>query len=190
MHELPLVGRNFYTLAVLTPGVTGLPSGGGQAYAQASADIFNGEYGVNINANGLRSEQNEFTVDGVSVTSMVRGGVANINPSADSVQELRVSVNTYSAEYGGAGAHVDVITKSGSNKFHGNADWFMTDHDLQAKNDFRRACRILVATNMQARSAAPFVMTTPFSSAASMSCVRASPTQARIPSPLPTSLAI
>jgi hypothetical protein len=137
VHELPLVGRNFYTLVVLTPGVTGLPSGGGQAYAQASADIFNGEYGVNMNANGLRAEQNEFSVDGVSVTSMVRGGVANMNPSADSIQELRVSVNTYSAEYGGAGAHVEAITKSGSNKFHGNADWFFTDQVLQAKNEFQ-----------------------------------------------------
>jgi hypothetical protein len=137
VHELPLVGRNFYTLVVLTPGVTGLPSGGGQAYAQASADIFNGEYGVNMNANGLRAEQNEFSVDGVSVTSMVRGGVANMNPSADSVQELRVSVNTYSAEYGGAGAHVEAITKSGTNKFHGNADWFTTNNNLQAKNEFQ-----------------------------------------------------
>lgn len=137
VHELPLVGRNFYTLVVLTPGVTGLPSGGGQAYAQASADIFNGEYGVNMNANGLRAEQNEFSVDGVSVTSMVRGGVANMNPSADSIQELRVSVNTYSAEYGGAGAHVEAITRSGTNGFHGNADWFGTNNDLQSKNEFQ-----------------------------------------------------
>jgi len=53
--ELPL-GRNFYTLVVLTPGVVGLPTGGGQAYAQASGDIFEPEYGVNLNANGQRSE--------------------------------------------------------------------------------------------------------------------------------------
>ena len=53
VHELPLVGRNMFSLVVLTPGVTGLPSGGGQAYAQATADIFNAEYGVNLNANCL-----------------------------------------------------------------------------------------------------------------------------------------
>jgi hypothetical protein len=135
--SLPLEGRNFYTLAVLTPGVTGLPSGGNQAYSQSAADIFNGEYGVNMNASGLRAEQNGFTVDGIGVTSMVRGGVANLNPNADSVQELRVSVNTYSAEFTGAGAHVDVITKSGTNGFHGNADWFITNNNLQSRNEFQ-----------------------------------------------------
>ncbi|PYU93809.1 MAG: hypothetical protein DMG25_08375, partial [Acidobacteria bacterium] len=51
VHDLPLVGRNMFSLVVLTPGVTGLPSGGGQAYAQATADIFNAELGVNLNAN-------------------------------------------------------------------------------------------------------------------------------------------
>jgi hypothetical protein len=48
VSQLPLVGRNFMTLVILTPGVTGLPSGGGQAYAQATGDIFSAEYGVNL----------------------------------------------------------------------------------------------------------------------------------------------
>lgn len=61
VHDLPLSGRNFYTLVVLTPGVTGLASGGGQAYAQASGDIFNPEYGVNLSANGSRAESNSST---------------------------------------------------------------------------------------------------------------------------------
>src|SRR5215470_7774751 len=65
--DLPLVGRNFYTLVVLTPGVTGLPSGGGQAYAQASGDIFSAEYGVNLNGNGQRAESNGFLVDSANV---------------------------------------------------------------------------------------------------------------------------
>ena len=164
---------------MLTPGVTGLPSGGGQAYAQASADIFNGEYGVNMNANGLRSEQNEFSVDGVSVTSMVRGGVANMNPSADSIQELRVSVNTYSAEYGGAGARVEAITQSGSINFMGTPIGSRPTRLCRPRTNFRPVCRILAATNMQALWAARSAMTAPFSSAVSMSCVRASPMQAR-----------
>src|ERR1700709_1773647 len=62
VSQLPLVGRNFMTLLILTPGVTGLPSGGGQAYAQATGDIFSAEYGVNLNANGQRSESNNFQV--------------------------------------------------------------------------------------------------------------------------------
>jgi hypothetical protein len=104
IEDLPMVGRNFYSLVVLTPGVTGLPTGGTQAYAQSLVDVFIPEYGVNMNAGG-RAEQNRFSLDSSNVTSMVRGGVVNITPNAESVQELRVSVNNFSAENGsGAGA--------------------------------------------------------------------------------------
>jgi hypothetical protein len=136
--DLPVVGRNFYALVVQTPGVTGLPSGGGQAYAQATSDVFNPEYGVNLNANGMRSEQNGFNVDSGSVTSMVRHGVVNLIPNAESVQELRVSANDYSAENGGnAGAQVSVITKQGTNTWHGSASWFHTNNALQSRNEFQ-----------------------------------------------------
>ena len=120
--DLPLVGRNFMTLVVLTPGVVGLPSGGGQAYAQATGDIFSAEYGVNLSGNGQRAESNSFNVDGASVNASPRGGVVNHNPNADSVQELRVSVNNFSAEYGrNSSVLVNVVTKSGTNEVHGNA---------------------------------------------------------------------
>ena len=133
--NLPLVGRNFMTLVILTPGVTGLPSGGGQAYAQATGDIFSAEYGVNLNANGQRAESNNFQVDNASVNGSPRGGVTNFSPSADAVQELRVSVNNFSAEYGrNSSAMVNAITKSGSNAFHGTAGWYHTDNVLTARN--------------------------------------------------------
>ncbi|MBO0724241.1 MAG: carboxypeptidase regulatory-like domain-containing protein [Blastocatellia bacterium] len=132
--DLPLVGRNFYTLVVLTPGVTGLPSGGGQAYAQATGDIFSAEYGVNLNGNGQRAESNGFLVDSANVGSTPRGGVTNVNPAADTVQELRVSVNNYSAEYGrNSSVLVNVLTKSGTNDFHGTLSWFHTNNKLQAR---------------------------------------------------------
>jgi len=133
--NLPLVGRNFMTLVVLTPGVTGLPSGGGQAYAQATGDIFSAEYGVNLNANGQRAESNNFMVDNASVNGSPRGGVTNFSPSADAVQELRVSVNNFSAEYGrNSSAVVNAITKSGTNSFHGTAGWYHTNNVLTARN--------------------------------------------------------
>src|SRR5262245_50759723 len=132
--DLPLVGRNFYTLVVLTPGVTGLPSGGGQAYAQATGDIFSAEYGVNLNGNGQRAESNGFLVDSANVGATPRGGVTNVNPAADTVQELRVSVNNYSAEYGrNSSVLVNVLTKSGTNDFHGTIGWFHTNNKLQAR---------------------------------------------------------
>ena len=133
--NLPLVGRNFMTLVVLTPGVTGLPSGGGQAYAQATGDIFSAEYGVNLNANGQRAESNNFNVDSGSVNGSPRGGVTNFSPSADAVQELRVSVNNFSAEYGrNSSAMVNAITKSGTNSYHGTAAWYHTNNLLTARN--------------------------------------------------------
>jgi hypothetical protein len=133
--QLPLVGRNFMTLVVLTPGVTGLPSGGGQAYAQATGDIFAAEYGVNLNANGQRAESNNFQVDNASVNGSPRGGVSNFSPSADAVQELRVSVNNFSAESGrNSSASVNVITKSGTNNFHATAGWYHTNNVLTGRN--------------------------------------------------------
>lgn len=138
VHDLPLVGRNFYSLVVLTPGIVGLPSGGGQAYAQATADIFNAEYGVNLSSAGQRAEANDFMVDSASVNSAPRGGVSNITPNADSVQEVRILVNNFSAEYGrNAGAIVNVISKQGTNEYHGTLSWFHTDNAITARNVFQ-----------------------------------------------------
>ena len=138
VHELPLVGRNMFSLVVLTPGVTGLPSGGGQAYAQATADIFNAELGVNLNANGQRAESNNFMVDGATTNGNPRGGVTNLTPNADSIQEVRIQTNNFSAEYGrNAAAIVNVETKAGTNAFHGTLSWFHTDTHLNARTVFQ-----------------------------------------------------
>jgi len=134
VRSLPLVGRNFYSLVVLTPGVTGLPSGGGQAYAQATADVFNAEFGVNLNANGQRAESNSFLIDSASVNASPRGGVTNLTPNADSVQELRVAVNNFSAEYArNASAVINVVTKQGTNDLHGSFGWFYTNDTLTSR---------------------------------------------------------
>lgn len=138
VHELPLVGRNMFSLVVLTPGVTGLPSGGGQAYAQATADIFNAELGVNLNANGQRAESNNFSVDGATTNGNPRGGVTNLTPNADSIQEVQIQTNNFSAQYGrNAAAIVNVETKSGTNQFHGTMSWFHTDTHLNARTVFQ-----------------------------------------------------
>jgi len=137
VQELPLTSRNFYSLVVLTPGVTGLPTGGSGAYAQSAGDIFAIENGVNLNAGGMRTESNSFLIDSAPVNSGPRVGVVNINPNAESVQELRVSVNNFTAVYGGnAGATVNVITRGGSNQFHGSADEFFHNNDLDACGGF------------------------------------------------------
>jgi hypothetical protein len=137
VQDLPVASRNFFNLVVLTPGVTGTVSGGSQGYAQSQADIFNNELGVNLNAGGQRAESNSFLIDSAPVNSGPRRGVVNINPNVESVQELRVQVNNYTAEYGGnAGATVNVITRQGSNAFHGSVDEFHQDNALVARNYF------------------------------------------------------
>jgi hypothetical protein len=141
VKNLPLMGRNFYSLVVLTPGVTGLPSGagGGQAYAQAAADIFNVEFGVTMNASGQRGESNSYLVDSGSVNASPRGGVANLTPNSEAVQELRVSVNNFSAEYArNSSAMVNVVTRGGTNEFHGSLSWYHTNNHLVAANAFQR----------------------------------------------------
>jgi hypothetical protein len=138
VENLPIVGRNFYSLVVLTAGIIGLPAGGGQAYAQASGDIFASEYGVNIQANGQRPESNSYLIDGASANGSPRGGVTNVNPNADSVQELRVSINNFSAQYGrNASSVTNVVTKSGTNDVHGTLGYFHTDNHLTAGNIFQ-----------------------------------------------------
>src|SRR5438128_2134427 len=114
------------------------PSGGGNAYAQATGDIYNNEFGVNMHANGARTESNSFLVDSESVTSSQRNGVANVNPNTENVQEVRVSVNNFSAEYGrNAGALVNIITKSGTNDWHGSVGTYYSNDSLQEKNVFQ-----------------------------------------------------
>jgi hypothetical protein len=139
VESLPLMGRNFYSLVVLTPGVVGKGTGGGQAYAQSNADLYNNEFGVNMNANGARSESNNFLVDSSTVSSSQRSGVVNINPNSESVQEVRVSVNNFSAEYGRNGSVlVNVITKSGGNTPSGSVSTYYTNNSLQGKNYFQK----------------------------------------------------
>ncbi len=140
IHDLPLSGRNFYTLVVTTPGVSGIASSGGQAYAQATGDIFNPEFGINLNANGSRAESNSFLIDSASIDSTQRNGVTNINPNAEDVQEVRVAANNFSAEFGRNGAAlVNIITKQGSNNWHGTVGFYHTDNKLQARNHFQDA---------------------------------------------------
>jgi hypothetical protein len=122
--ELPLNGRNFVQLALLVPGVnTGQPGAG---------------RGGGISINGTRSEQNSFQLDGVTNTNQWDSGIS-FRPSVDSIQEFRIEVSSYAAEFGrGAGGQISVVTKSGTNELHGTAYEFNRNDRLQARNFFDR----------------------------------------------------
>jgi hypothetical protein len=94
--------------------------------------------GGGISINGTRSEQNSFQLDGVTNTNQWDSGIS-FRPSVDSIQEFRIEVNSYAAEFGrGAGGQISVVTKSGTNDLHGTFYAFNRNDALQARNFFDR----------------------------------------------------
>jgi len=125
---LPLNGRNFVQLALLVPGVTTGTEGG-----DAGPDGFS--------ASGLRADQNAFQIDGTSNSDPLRNRIS-VRPSIDALQEFKIQTNNYSAEFGkGAGAQVNIVTKSGTRDFHGTLWEFLRNDNVQARNFFDRNSR-------------------------------------------------
>lgn len=134
VQEMPLVGRNIYSLTALTAGITGTGGQKGGQQAVLATDNFSNEPGVGINAAGQRQESNVFLLDGSYVTSEPAGGIVNLSPNPDTVQEVRVTANNFSAEQGrNSGAMIEVFTKYGTNGLHGTLSWFHTNNVLQAR---------------------------------------------------------
>jgi hypothetical protein len=126
--ELPLNGRNFTQLALLTPGVTrgaygDIASGGGSG---TNAETFrNSETGgAALSANGLRPQANNFILDGVDNNEGLVNSIVFF-PPAEAIQEFRVNTSVAPAEFGrGGGAIVQTSIKSGANQIHGSAFLF------------------------------------------------------------------
>jgi hypothetical protein len=131
LQETPLSGQNVYGLASLTPGMTG-------AATQSGADNYTNEYAININAAGLRQEQNGYEIDGAQTNTPSRGGGTSISPNPEIVQSMEIKTNDFDAQKGrNGGATVDVFTVSGTNQFHGNIDYWFTNNSLTALNHFQ-----------------------------------------------------
>jgi len=127
--ELPLNGRNFLQLGLLSPGTTtGLPPGG--------AGDLGGQGSISIS--GGRLQSNEFTLDGL-YNSDTNFGALNVALSVDAIAEFRIQRNTYSAESGFATGQVSVISKSGTNAFHGSLYEFLRNDALDARMAFDAA---------------------------------------------------
>jgi len=139
--NLPLNGRSFQTLILLTPGVVATP-------ASYSAQ---GQFSVN----GQRADTNYFTVDGVSANNGVAGGFGLLQSaggtlpgltslgstqslvSVDAMQEFRIDTSTFAPEFGRMpGAQISIVSKSGSNQFHGSLFEYFRNDVLDANNWF------------------------------------------------------
>ena len=122
VSNIPLNGRQYLDLALLTPGV--LPSA-------------TGTQGGGFNVSGARSQSNIFLLDGVSnIDTQINSALGNFRIT-DAVQEFAVQTSVATAEFGrGTGGQVNIVTKSGTNQFHGTAFEYLRNSVLDAADFF------------------------------------------------------
>lgn len=127
VSQLPLAQRDAYQLLQLQPGVQ----------SQVGLDtVYGSDRAGVVSVNGGRGRDNNFTVNGGDGNDQF-AGLPAIQPSPDAIEEFRVLTNTFDAEYGrNSGAVVNVVTKSGSNQFHGDAYEFFRNQALNARGFF------------------------------------------------------
>ncbi len=122
ISDLPLNGRNFTQLISLTPGVS---------------TIDTSQSGAGPSIQGQRNRDNSYMADGVSISRISFGNVV-LNPPVDAIQEFRVqSVNSDAELGGGSGGFINLVTKSGTDKFHGTAYDYLRNNVLDARNTFQ-----------------------------------------------------
>jgi hypothetical protein len=126
VNELPLNTRDTYQFLQLQPGV--------QAQLGSSGSLFAGSDNAgSVSVNGGRTRANNFSVNGGDANDQFVN-TPTIQPTPDSVEEFRVITNTFDAEYGrNSGSVVNVITKSGTNAFHGNIYEYFRNTVLDAR---------------------------------------------------------
>ncbi len=119
VEGLPLNGRNVLNLTLLQPGT--VPAGGGFGS------------GLGIRVNGSRGVENNITLDGGNNNEVAVGGSIGDQPRPDAVQEFRLLTSNFEAEFGrNTGSIINVVTKSGTNEFHGNGRFFYRPTNLSA----------------------------------------------------------
>jgi hypothetical protein len=136
VNDLPLVTRNYTQIVTLSPGIA--------ANVTNASDLGRGAGGTsqgNFRSHGAGGADNNFQMNGVQVNDLqasgsTSGGVAIPNP--DAIQEFKVQTGLYDASYGrNAGANVNVVTRSGSNDFHGGVFEYFRNNALNANEFFR-----------------------------------------------------
>jgi hypothetical protein len=129
-RELPLNGRNFMQLTLLMPGVSAPETG----LSLKDKGLLGGS-DLSVSGSGVTS--NLWTVDGANNNDVGSNRTILIYPSVDAIEEFKIHRNSYGAEFGqAAGAQVNIVTRSGSNEFHGSAFYFGRNDALNATSYF------------------------------------------------------
>ena len=127
--ELPLNGRNFFSLVALSPGVTF----GFTPAAQAAGRQGGTRATLTMSLSGARATWNNYTLDGISNTD-VNFNLYVVLPSVDAIQEFKVQSGIYPAEFGRAAGQINVSTKPGTNAYHGTLFEFLRNDAFDARN--------------------------------------------------------
>jgi hypothetical protein len=139
MAAVPLNGRSYTDLLALQPGVVPATSLTANTQQDVGVSALAPSGGLNpgtISINGQREFANAFIVNGSDAEEDVNSGTAII-PNLDSIAEFRILTSNFDAEYGGhGGGQINVVTKSGTNEFHGDVFEFLRNTNLDARNYF------------------------------------------------------
>jgi len=121
IQQLPQYNRNALAFAILAANVNGASE--------------QGNYGTDFRINGGRTNQTEYIIDGLPVTTGYKHEVPPAVPSMEAVAEFKVLTNGFAAEYGRlSGGAVVLVSKSGNNEFHGQAYWYFKNDKLNANS--------------------------------------------------------
>ncbi len=129
VRELPLNGRNFLQLATLMPGVSP-----GDDFNTKDRGLMSN---ISLAVSGGGRGHNMWSVDGANNNDVGSNGTILVFPSVDAIDEFKVHRNSYGAEFGGAsGAQVNIVTRGGTNEFHGSGYYFGRSDSLASKDYF------------------------------------------------------
>lgn len=145
IQQLPLNGRNFTSLLILSPGVTPVSTAQGSGISTTDAGITaipNTAF-YKVSFFGQQNRETLYYMDGI-VNTDLRGAIYGFLPIIDAMQEFKVQSHIDSAEFGVVtGGIVNMLSKSGSNKFHGSVWEFIRNNDFDARNSYSDFCNSL-----------------------------------------------
>src|SRR5262245_20835435 len=128
LSELPVPNNNLFNLMALQPGVSG---------RSLSVDNISGRSTAGVNFAGARIDSNSYSMDNMTANSVSRGGASEISPNLESVEQVAVSTSNAPASEGrNMGAHVNIVSKAGTNQFHGSVWNYFNNNTLTTRNFF------------------------------------------------------